>query len=77
MIHEDCSSVNTFDGVCDEITKQRPAAFILENVDSMDTKPKKNENGDELPPTGLISVMAQLWMILWMYEIGRINDMIY
>eukprot|EP00435_Cladocopium_sp_Y103_P065957 s158_g28.t1 len=31
--HEDCSSVKTFDGVTDVLEEQKPAAFILENVD--------------------------------------------
>ena len=37
MIAEDCSSVATFKGVCHIIRETRPLAFILENVDSLET----------------------------------------
>lgn len=46
---KDCSSVNTFEGVCDVLAHQRPAAFILENVD-METGNNPGKRGKTADP---------------------------
>ncbi|CAL1145414.1 unnamed protein product [Cladocopium goreaui] len=43
----DCSSTATFNGVCHCVEKTQPSAFILENVDSMDTSSGEEDDREQ------------------------------
>ena len=45
---KDCSSTATFNGVCHCVEKSQPSAFILENVDSMDTSSGEEDDREWL-----------------------------
>lgn len=60
---EDCSSVNTFEGVCGTLSVQRPAAFLLENVDM---EPSKNvSKRQEVNDQPFASIMRSCARIAW------------
>lgn len=50
---EDCSSVATFKGVCESLEVCQPTAFLLENVDSLESKQQKG-TPEETPSRVLV-----------------------
>ncbi|CAL1140417.1 unnamed protein product [Cladocopium goreaui] len=58
--NKDCSSVKTFDGVSKVLEEQKPAAFILENVDMEPSKTGSSKNQDGKDQSNLGLVLARL-----------------
>lgn len=67
---EDCSSVQTLGGVCTVLEAQKPAAFILENVD-MESKGKKADDSQPLDSKGWLYIFSG---IFWTY-VGTSGNM--
>eukprot|EP00435_Cladocopium_sp_Y103_P071015 s728_g36.t1 len=63
---EACSSVLTFKGVCFILRFRKPRAFLLENVDSIDT----TSQGEEILGFGVVGVSNMALVLRYLRQLG-------